>query len=206
MWLPEAHYDLIQKEILRTNNFFESRLLGEIKSLVKKDSIVVDAGANIGNHTIFFSKICEAGQVLSFEPQVSRFKILLKNIYLNELVGVQSFRCALGERSGFASISGFKPWNSGGTSFSESDNGMYVIKSLDSFNLPKLDLIKIDVEGFQDSLIRGSTQTFLRCKPLIIVEIRDSEEEFIKTKSILEQLNYSQAKKLSSTDYLFVPL
>lgn len=49
-----------------------------------ENKIVVDIGANIGNHTVFFANVCKAKKVYSFEPQEKVFEILKKNVEINK--------------------------------------------------------------------------------------------------------------------------
>jgi hypothetical protein len=66
--LPFAAQDRLQSIILKTTQFFEFPLLKMIGEFVDSKSVVVDAGANIGNHSVFFSLICNAKAVYAFEP------------------------------------------------------------------------------------------------------------------------------------------
>src|SRR5688572_2742373 len=54
MYLPYGAVDSIQRTILRNHAFYEAKQLAMAREHVRPGAVVVDAGANIGNHTIFF--------------------------------------------------------------------------------------------------------------------------------------------------------
>lgn len=85
--LPDAQDDYLQRVILRTGGFYEARLLAMVAALglVGPQSVVCDIGANIGNHTVYFTKVMGAAKVLAFEPQSYCHATLTDNIALNGL-------------------------------------------------------------------------------------------------------------------------
>jgi FkbM family methyltransferase len=203
LYLPEGHVDLIQKEILRTNNFFESKLLAQLEEVIRPGDVVLDAGANIGNHTVFFAKICHASQVIAFEPQQTRFSILLRNVSLNHLDGVQCFRVGLGSEAGLASVSVFKPWNSGATALRVDPLGTFKIEPLDSFHFPRINIVKIDVEGFQMSLLKGARETLIRTRPRIIIELREDQDDVKNIVEFLRTVGATKARRLTTYEWLY---
>lgn len=56
MYVPLFLRDGIQRVIANSKNFFEVEILNDLKKYIPRDAIVVDIGANIGNHTVFFQK------------------------------------------------------------------------------------------------------------------------------------------------------
>jgi hypothetical protein len=86
-YLPMAGSDKVQGDILRTSYFYQPKPLFFLRAegLLKEGAVVVDAGANVGNHTVFFSKIMRAGMVHSFEPNPPAYSILSRNVELNGL-------------------------------------------------------------------------------------------------------------------------
>jgi hypothetical protein len=82
-FLPYAATDLIQRIILRSNNFFEIDVLERCRRYIPQGATIIDAGANIGNHAVYFAKLCGAKKIIAFEPLRQTFKILERNIQLN---------------------------------------------------------------------------------------------------------------------------
>lgn len=211
-YLPSVTKDLIQKDIFTNDAFFEENLLKKMREYITPESIVLDAGTNIGNHTIFFSKICNAQKVYSFEPLKTVFSIFEKNLELNNIKNVEKFNLALGEMQGFASISGYNSTSVGSTQFEFTDNGSFEVISLDSLNIDKLDFAKVDVEGCQYELLKGARNTLEKCKPIIWIEMLDKqnawfgydeEHEVILPQKILEEMGYVLVEQMSNYDYLY---
>src|SRR5687767_12439476 len=67
-YLPDAAVDRIQHIILSRSTFFEAGLLSKVRSRIPPGSTILDVGANIGNHTVFFASFCDAKNVIAFEP------------------------------------------------------------------------------------------------------------------------------------------
>jgi FkbM family methyltransferase len=97
-------HDHIQKIIYLNKTFYECEMLEDIRNRIEPDSVIFDVGANIGNHSIYFAKICSS-RVYSFEPQKSVFAILERNVMLNQLENkILLFNTALGSTSGRGNI------------------------------------------------------------------------------------------------------
>ena len=182
-YLPNYKKDLIQKAILMSNNYYEKDLLWHLCFLWKegmlskmlKNGCVLDIGANIGNHTLFFLNECDVKRVYCFEPIPSTFKILQRNIELNELQHrVSLFNTAVGATEGLAIISHFSEDNLGGTCLSDGKNGTIRVVSIDEIGITeKVSFVKIDVEGFELNVILGMKEFLKKQHPIVFIEIRD---------------------------------
>jgi FkbM family methyltransferase len=152
----------------------ELRLLG---SVIKTGSIVLDVGANIGCHSVFFGQAAgPEGKVLSFEPERVLFQQLCANIALNSLSNVLTFNMAAGASAGsvrIAQMDHTKSQNFGGLSLAgdneTSDETTSVIR-IDDLGLPACTLIKVDVEGMELDVINGASATIEAYKPVLYVE------------------------------------
>lgn len=201
MHLPAGDTDYIQKRILANSSFYEIDLLKEIRPHVPTGSTVIDAGANIGNHSIYFACICGAAAVHSFEPQQSAFSILQRNAELNGVTDVITpYRSALGASPGRASIGGYRVNNLGATTFSSSEEGEYDVRTIDGLNLPSVDFIKIDVEGAQVSVLEGARGTIEKHRPSIFCELLHGNDDAAR---LLTNLGYS-CKQLDKNNFLFM--
>jgi FkbM family methyltransferase len=205
LFLPYADVDKIQQIILANRSFFEAKFLAQIAPLIPAGAVVVDAGANIGNHTVFFSKILKAREVWSFEVMRQTFSILERNVALNELTGVHLHNVGLGARDGRANLSRFKLSNIGGTEIAAAEDGSYPIVALDSFDLPAVDFIKIDVEGGQLEVLEGARETLKRCRPLLWIELRAPYGEVEPGMAKLGELGYGLHTTLTRSDFVFAP-
>jgi FkbM family methyltransferase len=205
-YLPNLN-DHIQKLIYYNRNFYEEAMLKDIKERLNPGSFIIDVGANVGNHTVYFAKICNASKVYSFEPQKDVFKILEKNVWLNGITNqVELFDYALGDKESLGSLKKVDNNNLGMTKVYYDLEGTIKIRVLDEIlfgAIENLDLIKIDVEDMGFQVIRGARRLINQFKPLIYIEA-NSNNEFNKVKEFLERFNYIPLLKFNATPtYLF---
>lgn len=160
------HNDLIHRIAQDTNTFFEEWLLTPLRDRVKSFECVVDVGSNVGNHAYFFKNICNAERVLCFEPLPDNFALLEKNCPNCELhrEGLSSE-----ERTGHIQMTDPLDQNSGTAKISASGTEV-LLKTLDSYKLPNVSFIKIDVEGHELEVLKGAVETINTNKPDILVE------------------------------------
>ena len=92
-------------EKIKSGVFYENELLEKWTDCIDENSIVFDIGANLGNHTVFFSKVKNVKEIHSFEPVKKNFELLEKNCIDNLCPQVHLYNIGLGERSGFANMS-----------------------------------------------------------------------------------------------------
>lgn len=120
----------------------------------------VDAGANLGNHTMWLAVMCGL-PVVAFEPLWHA--TLAHNVALNELGGrVRVEPVALGDVATTAVHAGRGRLVAG--------PGSVQVRRLDDYQLTDVCLIKADVEGMEPALLRGAEQTIARCRPVIYAE------------------------------------
>jgi FkbM family methyltransferase len=206
MHLPFADVDVIQRQIVLHHAFYEQKALQLAAKYIAPGAVVLDAGANIGNHTIFFAMICGAREVHSFEVMRETFKLLERNVRLNQLQNVRLHNLGLGSRAGRADLAHFGQGNIGGASIeSAGTGGAYEIVTVDSLELPALDFLKIDVEGAHLDVLNGARETLARCRPRIWVELRVNRNEREGGVRLLTELGYRMIKELSRNDCLFEP-
>jgi FkbM family methyltransferase len=145
---------------------------------------VLDIGANIGCHTVPWAKfIADWGSVLAFEAQERLFYALCGNITLNNLFNARAMWAAIAERSGYMR-GPTVDYQHGGTSFGSVSmlaehnteqpvkDYLQVIPSLaiDSLQLARVDVMKVDVEGMEPQVLRGARQTIERDLPIVSAE------------------------------------
>ena len=206
MYLPFAETDVIQRTILKNRNFWELRNLKMIQSMISPESVVIDAGANIGNHSVFFGGVCRAKQVYAFEPLRETYRLLKRNLDLNSLTNVQPINAALGAEPSQANLSKYSQANMGASVVEYVTAGDYEVTTIDTLDLQRLDFIKIDVEGRHLPVLQGAQKTIDRCKPLILIELRAKHGELESGDAALKKLGYQQINKISQHDYLYGPL
>jgi FkbM family methyltransferase len=146
------------------------------KRFCSEGSIVVEVGANIGTHTIAFSRLVgKSGRVHAFEPQRIVFQTLCANIALNSIENVECHQEAISDKKGFLFLPdiGYNiEGNFGGIEVDKLNSGNKVPVSIldDALKLPKLDFVKIDVEGMERKVIGGAKKLLKKYQPILYVE------------------------------------
>jgi FkbM family methyltransferase len=169
----------------------EVLVLGQVLS---PGDVVVDVGANIGTHTVFFAKaVTEKGLVVAFEPQRLVFQTLCGNVALNGLTNVTCFLAAVGDQRGqlkFPAMDPSRAFNFGAVSASRDGTGDLVdVVPIDELCLKRCALIKVDVEGMEAKVITGAKETIARCRPALFLE-NDTVERSREVLEAVESIGY----------------
>jgi FkbM family methyltransferase len=169
----------------------ETKLFARI---VKPGMTVVDIGANIGAHTLFFAAaVGPSGAVIAFEPQRVLYQMLCANLALNEITNVRPLQMGAGRESGQAFIPGIdyaKPGNFGGIALGRQGIGEEVmVAPIDQIGLEQCHFMKIDVEGMEEEAILGAKETIARHRPILYVENDRREKSPSLIRRLLE-MNY----------------
>lgn len=163
-----------QRVVLGKYEPYETEL---ILRQVKKGDVVVDVGANIGYYTVLLAQ--KAKKVYAFEPDSINFEILKKNIKANGLENVVAIKAAVGSKEGKLGLYKSKenfgdhklfqiPLGSAASPFDKRET-VKIIK-LDDFVKEKVDLIKIDTQGWEPEVIEGAKNLIKKWKPVMFLE------------------------------------
>ena len=191
----------IQQSWWANHRYYEEEMIKFILDNYKK-GIFIDVGSSIGNHTMAFSKV--ADKVHSFEPYFGTFFQQLLILHVNNIKNVEPHSVSLGNTHGTKKFYFDKKSSGGG--FTDDERGEYVVPivKLDDFNFENITLIKIDVEGYELEVLKGSIKSLKKWKPDIFIEC--STEKMLKdVTEILEPLGYKQYEKVFNftPTYLF---
>jgi FkbM family methyltransferase len=170
--------DLVSRSVAVYGEWAQNEL-DLIRRFVAPGAVVVDGGAYIGTHALAFSRwVGRDGAVLCVEPNPAAIQCLSSCKARNHLDNLMIWQGALGDYVSF--LGHFErphdPRNLGSArvSFStdtDSEASRFVAtKTLDSFDLPGCDLIKLDVEGDEIRALRGAERTVIRHRPVIFSE------------------------------------
>ena len=155
---------------------FSALEMALFEELCRPGNAIIEVGANIGAHTVGFSRVVgPQGRVMAFEPQRLVFQTLCANVALNSLTNVDCYRAAVGAQEGVITVPAISPWhegNFGGVTLLGANAGNPVpCFTLDRFiELPRVNLIKIDVEGMEAEVLRGGAKLITKFKPILYVE------------------------------------
>lgn len=140
------------------------------------DPVMVDVGANVGHHTLFASTV--ASHVHSFEPYAPVAEKLSDKLNRNQVQNVNIHRVGLGESKELLSYSPPLTNNSGTGSFCGKNVGRETIELevcvadeyFESAGISKIDFLKMDIEGFEVSALKGMEQSLRRLRPVCFFE------------------------------------
>ena len=141
--------------------------------------IFIDIGANIGHHSLFMSNFCSL--VHAYEPYEAVSKQLEDKISYNNIKKIQLHKVGLGQKDCELDFYAPKGSNTGTGSFvamHDTQNNQLFGKlqivngdhHISSLNLNHIDLIKIDVEGFEKDVLIGLEKTLQKFRPIIFME------------------------------------
>jgi FkbM family methyltransferase len=154
-----------------------------------RDKLVLDIGANIG---VISQALEHSGfTVEAFEPQPDVFEVLKMNFK------GKAHNIALAEKKGVTKMptpNFEEAYNYGGVGCGQISRSRGFINvqvcRLDDFAYDNVGLIKIDVEGFEERVLRGGMETIKRCKPFLYME-DDRREKSEDLHKLLAELGYA---------------
>jgi len=175
IYLPNAEVDYIQKKISTEIQPYELEMLQDIQANVSAGDLVLDVGANIGNHTLYLAAIAEC-KVISFEPNASLIEALRRSVEINQLSErVTLMPYGVGHTAGRGHFAALMEENLGGQSI-EIGEGDIRIVALDELELPgRVRLIKVDVEGMELPVLQGAAGLVEKDRPLVYVECMNAD-------------------------------
>jgi len=177
------------------------------KWVKKVKGVFVDVGANIGFYTEMASK--KASFVLAFEPNPKVFAILRKRFEGKNNVACSNY--ALGNFNGFSklyvTINDRDIFDINGSSslvvnykLGSYDVQVKRMDDLDVINSMKIDMIKIDVEGFEVEVLKGAEETIKRNKPVLLIECHGLKI-FKEVSNIMSRIGYKLKDITYKTHY-----
>jgi FkbM family methyltransferase len=153
----------------------ELALYADIIKCVPLPHNVIDIGANVGNHSLFFA--LTGASVLAFEPNPDAYELLEQKIRANPGVRIQPFQKALSDRSAFLELCLPDNKNLGRSSFNKkvgSNTISVEVSRADDLeeiqSCSHISYIKIDVEGHELRVLSGLRDTLSSQRPPVFVE------------------------------------
>ena len=182
---PEVHYAL--------------KTLINFKKLKSDHVIFADISENIGLHSIFVLNSFPSTEIIAFDPSPNSYDYLKLTMKYNKIEKIRLKKIALSEKNGEMD---FFTWgaNSSGDSFKDTKRLYREIKPKiikvkssrldDLYDMPPLDVIKIDTEGSELEILRGAINTIKKNKPFIVLEFHKKNRAAFKvsTSQIFEFL------------------
>jgi FkbM family methyltransferase len=186
--LELGHYDPDEIDLLL-------RVLDLRRQCYGDGVVAIDCGANVGVHTIEWAKhMTTWGGVLAIEAQERIYYALAGNIAINNCFNARAIHAAVSDRAGSmkipapnylktASFGSLELKKRAGNEFigqaiDYSESNMVEVRtvSLDSLNLTRADLIKIDIEGMEMDALAGASHCVDSLRPILLVETAKSDK------------------------------
>lgn len=170
------------------------------------DGVFIDVGANVGIISACAAITAKSGRVIAIEP-TDTFDILVENLTSNKFPenNIEFFQTAIGSTTGTREDKIYKTWGD------EPISGIHKFTRLDELvgelSLEKLDILKIDTDGFEFEVLTSGRETIEKFRPSIIIELNEA----LGTRSITLQqifdfmldLKYDEALILDGGNFVF---
>lgn len=189
--------DPVEAKITALDMIFQSIIADQYYSthFLKRDSVVIDAGANIGMFSVSASRHVTSGSVHAFEPSSDTYQALIKN---TESYGnIYLMHSALGEKKGSGTLliqesSGGNTMKEGGLAGNIRGSEEVSVTTIDDYvstaSLRKVDFIKIDTEGYEALILKGASETIKKFLPTIVMSAYHRPEDPKKLSALLSEI------------------
>jgi len=174
---------------IRTYGEYCQAEIDAMKQFIDKDSLYIDVGVNIGYHSLAIHKVTGCS-VVGFEPHPTHFAVAAENC---KDLPIQLFNAALGSRTKMIELTDIDLDSLGNYGETKQDEqGIIEAQSitLDSLNVPAIHGMKIDVEGFEYEVMKGSEKTIDKYRPVILYEALNLD--WTNAFDFLDHKGYSQ--------------
>jgi len=197
-WIPPSSTEEIIKNFLLPPRFYMRHLVrknlrkGEpelhlLPFLVNRNKQAIDLGANKGVYTHLLARLVPF--VHAFEPNPKMFNVLTRGLPEN----ARSYEVALSDQSGSGELlvpmSGrTKSYSNQGASLSRQKvQGEHGVVQIETRTLDNVGFIKIDVEGYEHSVLKGAKETLMHCRPTMLIELEERHTGVV-IESLIEQV------------------
>ena len=182
----------------------------EVRKVVNRGDTVLDIGANFGVFTKLFSELVgPQGSVIAFEPIPQTFRTLAAGVKRYHKSNVRVLNKALSDTVGtvlmfvpqYADIPGDNLYEASIVSNSQSRNTLAIDSvTIDSLQLPRVDFVKIDVEGHELQVLQGGRRTLEQHHPTLMVEVTSpGTADFL-----CKEMGYQHPVTISPSNQLFI--
>jgi FkbM family methyltransferase len=194
-------YIVIQNDLIgryiKHYGFWEKHMYDVYSKLITPDDVVIDAGANIGFHTVQFANL--ASEVHAFEPQKLIYNILCANILFND-VSEKVFQYDFGLSDKEITLymeplsnrdekDGCHNFGGRGLDPNATKEQPVPLKTFDSLNID-FDVLKIDIQGSEIYALKGMLKSLRKNRPWIMLENYPNSENDQKVLELLFEEGY----------------
>ena len=175
--------------------FYSKYAIDELTTLDSvRNKDIIDAGGYVGDTALLFSSYTDKS-IHVFEASPSNMDIIRETIRLNQLENIVPVSKALGEKSGTATFS-LGERNSCNSlverpGYNYPDHIEVPVITLDDYvreNNLEVGLIKVDIEGGEQLLLKGAVETIRTQHPILLISIYHSANDFFEIKPMIEKM------------------
>jgi FkbM family methyltransferase len=190
---------VLSNDKVKTEPSYEGKYRQQILNKIPNRRTFIDVGANVGIWSLPF--VNHFDKVIAYEPSLQNLECL----ELNVPPSVDIRKIALADFEGTADFHQAGKNCGDGKLCRPGAKSSYQVKvtTIDKENFNNVDLIKIDVQGWELDVLKGAEQTIARCRPWIIFEVND---EIDICCSYLEEKGYETLYLKSKRLFLYAPL
>ncbi|MFD1802232.1 FkbM family methyltransferase [Mixta tenebrionis] len=191
---------IIPINLITTTIFYYKYFIDELSGLkFVRNKAIIDVGGSFGDSALIFSKET-SDKVHVFEPTSRMYELAKKTIIENNINNVILNKIALGDKEENLNIAVNDDFSTFEFECSESEVTENVrVITLDNY-VDKMGidvgLIKVDIEGFEKKFLSGAEKTIRNQKPILIISIYHSAQDFFKIKTIIENYDLGYTFKI----------
>ena len=193
-WLPDTDTDF-DRWIL--DGEYQKHQRDTILKFINRTGNAIDIGAHVG---FWLKDMCNHfDYVYAFEPIEEVRHCLSRNV---TAMNYKTYSFGLGAKNDVINVN-YNPTETGNTHASKDGNQTITIRKLDDMNLPKIDYIKVDTEGFEIEVLKGGENMIKEYKPFIHVEVKERilQKQGISSNDVVDYLtsiNYKEVMRVNS--------
>ena len=193
-WLPDTDTDF-DRWIL--DGEYQKHQRDTILKFINRTGNAIDIGAHVG---FWLKDMCNHfDYVYAFEPIEEVRQCLSRNV---TAMNYKTYSFGLGAKNDVINVN-YNPTETGNTHASKDGNQTITIRKLDDMNLPKIDYIKVDTEGFEIEVLKGGENMIKEYKPFVHVEVKERilQKQGISSNDVedyLTSINYKEVMRVNS--------
>lgn len=193
------HFNPMFAELIPYKEIFVNHIYERDPAFIPSGpQIIFDVGANIGLYTIQAGRRLEGGMIYAFEPNPNAYSKLVKNIEANHLQNVCLFPYAVGAEPGMAAMVIIEGRTTGGrvTEVKEPNNDWIEVEVVtldgivEKYQVPRIDLLKIDVEGHENEVLMGGQKALMVTKRMIMEH--HGHEVLVRARKFLADFGFQE--------------
>lgn len=189
-FLVHSENEQMAYHLRKEGTFFEHDPLDYLADNFQNHRTIIDVGANIGNHSVYFHEFLNCDQIISFEIHPINYAVLVINTFDYDKCKPMNF--AVSNYTGVCHVSTNK-YNMGMCQISKKiEKHCADMVTIDSFHFENVTLIKIDTEGNELDVLGGAKNTIEIFHPMIMIEM--ATENYRRYDSHLQAIGYKQVR------------